>query len=376
MELRKMGKLDVMTSLLGFGCMRFPLKADGGIDEELSEQMLLEAYRNGVNYFDTAYTYHNSESESFTGKVLNQLPRESYFVATKFPSWLLKKTSDVREICEIQLSRLDKDFVDFYLLHTLDARHWEKVVSLGVIEECERLKKEGKIRYLGFSFHDSYDVFERIIKAYDWDFCQIQLNYMDTDEQAGMKGYKLATSLGIPVIVMEPVKGGSLARLPDDILSVLDEVTPGASPASWALRWVGGLPNVKVVLSGMSTMEQVAENCRIFKDFKPLSEKESAAVAKAAELFRKRIRNGCTGCGYCMPCPFGVNIPENFKIWNEYGMFENVGHTRWWWNESLSASAKADQCAECGQCESVCPQGLSIIADLKTLQAEIEEAIR
>ena len=251
MELRKMGKLDVMTSLLGFGCMRFPLRADGQIDEEVAEQMLIEAYRSGVNYFDTAYTYHDSKSETFTGRVLDKLPRESYYVATKFPSWLLKKTSDVREILDIQLSRLNKDFVDFYLLHTLNDGFWEKTVSLGVIEECEKLKREGKIRYLGFSFHDSYEVFERIIKAYDWDFCQIQLNYMDTEEQAGIKGYELATSLGIPVIVMEPVKGGSLARLPDDIYSVLNEVDPGASPSSWALRWAGSLPNVKVVLSGM-----------------------------------------------------------------------------------------------------------------------------
>jgi predicted aldo/keto reductase-like oxidoreductase len=376
MELRKMGKLDVMTSLLGFGCMRFPLRADGQIDEEVAEQMLIEAYRSGVNYFDTAYTYHDSKSETFTGRVLDKLPRESYYVATKFPSWLLKKTSDVREILDIQLSRLNKDFVDFYLLHTLNDGFWEKTVSLGVIEECEKLKREGKIRYLGFSFHDSYEVFERIIKAYDWDFCQIQLNYMDTEEQAGIKGYELATSLGIPVIVMEPVKGGSLARLPDDIYSVLNEVDPGASPSSWALRWAGSLPNVKVVLSGMSAPEHVRENCNIFEKFEPLNEEALSAIRKASDMFRNRIRNGCTGCKYCMPCPAGVNIPENFKIWNEYGMFENVGHTRWWWNESLPADAKADRCVECGQCEAACPQGLSIIEDLKTLQAEIENAIR
>lgn len=371
-----MGKLDVMTSLLGFGCMRFPLNAEGEIDEEISGQMLLEAYRSGVNYFDTAYTYHNSKSESFTGRVLNRLPRESYYLATKFPSWLLRKTSDIREILNIQLNRLDKNFVDFYLLHTLNEGYWEKTLSLNVLDECEKLKKEGKIRYLGFSFHDSYEVFEKIIKSYDWDFCQIQLNYMDTEEQAGIKGYELATSLGIPVIVMEPVKGGSLARLPEDARIALEEVTPGASPSSWALRWAGSLPNVKVILSGMSSMEQVSENCALFKDFKPLSEEESAVIVKAADAFRKRIRNGCTGCGYCMPCPSGVNIPECFKIWNEFGMFENVGQTRWWWNESFPASSKPDNCVECGLCEAACPQGLSIIENLKTLQTEIEQAIR
>lgn len=371
-----MKKLNVTTSLLGFGCMRFPLDESGKINRPVSEAMLLDAYRSGVNYFDTAYSYHNSESESFIGDVLAQLPRESYYLATKFPSWMLKKTSDVREIFDIQLSRLKKDYVDFYLIHTLNQGFWEKTLSLGVIEECERLKKEGKIRCLGFSFHDSYEVFEKIIKAYPWDFCQIQLNYMDTEEQAGMKGYELAESLGIPVVVMEPVKGGSLARLPEDVSSVLSAVDPDASPSSWALRWVGSLPNVKVVLSGMSAPEQVRENCSIFERFEPLNDREHDAIQKASEIFRKRIRNGCTGCKYCMPCPAGVNIPENFKIWNEYGMFENIDHTRWSWNEALPADAKPDRCVECGQCEAACPQGLSIIEDLKTLQAEIEKAIR
>ncbi|MBN1891231.1 MAG: aldo/keto reductase [Clostridiales bacterium] len=371
MELRKMEKLNVMTSLLGFGCMRFPLR-DGKIDEEIAEKMMLEAYHCGVNYFDTAYPYHDGKSEAFTGRVLDQLPRESYFLATKLPCWLVNETSDVEALFSEQLSRLNKEFVDFYLLHALDAKSWDKMCSLGVVEECERLVKEGKIRYLGFSFHDSYEVFERILQYRDWDFCQIQLNYMDTDTQAGSKGYKLAESLDIPVIVMEPVKGGSLARLPDDIYAVMSEVTPDASPASWALRWAGGLPHVKVVLSGMSTMEQVRENCDIFKDFEPLSDKESVAIRKAAELFRSRIRNECTTCGYCMPCPFGVNIPENFKIWNEFAMFENDGHTRWAWN-NMADDSKAHNCTECGQCEAVCPQGLSIIEDLKTLQAELDE---
>lgn len=374
MEIRKIEKFNVMTSLLGFGCMRFPLR-DGKIDEELAEKMMLEAYHCGVNYFDTAYPYHEGKSEEFTGRVLDQLPRESYYLATKLPCWLVNKTSDVEMLFNEQLSRLNKDFVDFYLLHSLDAKSWDKMCSLGVVEECERLVAEGKIRYLGFSFHDSYDAFERILKYRDWDFCQIQLNYMDTETQAGMKGYELAKSLDIPVVVMEPVKGGSLAKMPDDIYAVMNEVTPGASPASWALCWVGGLPHVKVVLSGMSTMEQVRENCDIFKKFEPISDEEAVAIRKVADLLRSRIRNECTSCGYCMPCPFGVNIPENFKVWNEQGMYENIGHTRWWWN-ALADSAKAHNCTECGQCEAVCPQGLSIIEDLKTLQAELDELVK
>ncbi len=376
MEKRKWDKHSIETSLLGFGCMRFPLLPNGKIDEVLSEEMLMEAYRSGVNYFDTAYPYHDGRSEPFTGRVLKKLPRDSYFLATKLPCWEIHSLEDAKKMVVHQLSRLKKDYVDFFMLHALGAESWERMRSLGVPEYLETLKEEGKIRYLGFSFHDTYDVFEKIITYRAWDFCQIQLNYMDVDNQAGMKGYELATRLQIPVIIMEPVKGGSLANLPDDIMEVLKQADPEASPSAWALRWAASLPNVKVILSGMSTMEQVKENCKTLSDKKPLSDAGKIAVDKASALFRSRIRNGCTACRYCMPCPFGVDIPGNFRVWNDYAMFNNLSHTRWVWKKDMSKDSKAFNCTECGQCEEACPQHISIREDLKTLQKELDQATK
>jgi hypothetical protein len=376
MDKRLMEKLSVETSLLGFGCMRFPLLKNGKIDEAESEKMMMEAYRSGVNYFDTAYPYHEGNSEPFVGRVLDKLPRDSYFLATKLPCWAIHSVKDAKEMFARQLSRLNKDYVDFFLLHALGAESWERMLSTGVVDYCEQLKKEGKIRYLGFSFHDASDVFEKIVTNRPWDFCQIQLNYMDINEQAGMKGYDLATSLGIPVVIMEPIKGGSLAKLPEDVFQVLSDAVPGSTPSSWALRWVASLPNVKVILSGMSDMEQVKENCATLTDFRPLSEPETAAINKASEIFSTRIKNGCTACRYCMPCPFGVDIPGNFRIWNEYAMFGNLGQTKWVWDADIPKSSKAFNCTECGQCEAACPQNISIREDLKTLQKELDIATK
>lgn len=376
MEKRLMEKLSIETSLLGFGCMRFPLLENGKIDEVASEEMMMEAYRSGVNYFDTAYPYHEGQSEPFVGRVLDKLPRDSYFLATKLPCWAIHSLQDAKDMFARQLTRLNKDYVDFFLLHAIGAESWEKMLSLGVVDYCEKLKSEGKIRYLGFSFHDASEAFEPIITYRPWDFCQIQLNYMDIDEQAGMKGYELSTSLGIPVVIMEPVKGGSLANLPEDIFQVLSDADPGSTPSSWALRWVGSLPNVKVILSGMSSMEQVQENCETFKNFRPLSVTETAAIIKASEMFRARIKNGCTACRYCMPCPFGVDIPGNFQVWNEYAMFGNLGHTKWLWTVDMATSKKALNCTDCGQCESACPQNIPIREDLKILQKELDSATK
>ncbi|MBP1755298.1 MAG: aldo/keto reductase [Firmicutes bacterium] len=375
MELREFKNLGIKTSLLGFGCMRYPKKQDGSIDEEIAERMIDKAYQNGVNYFDTAYVYHEGKSENFTGKALDRYDRSSYYLATKLPCWLVEKAEDAERLLNEQLTRLNKEYVDFYLLHALGRESFDKMVSLGVLEVMDRLKAEGKIKYLGFSFHDDYNAFEHIIKFRKWDFCQIQLNYMDIEEQAGMKGYELAEKLEVPLVIMEPVKGGSLARLPEDAAKHLEKLDAGKSAASWALRWVGSMPNVKVILSGMSDEEQVQDNLNTFHNFKALSDTEKGAIVKVAETLTSRVKNGCTGCAYCMPCPAGVDIPKNFRIWNSYGMYNNEGELNWLWSNDIDDKAKAANCVECGQCEDACPQKLNIRRDLKTLQTDINAVV-
>lgn len=378
MEKRKLEKLGIETSLLGFGCMRFPMTADGAIDEPLAEQMMDKAIAAGVNYIDTAYPYHGGASETFVGKVLKKYDRKSFYLATKLPCWKVEKPEDVDAIFEEQLTKLQTDYIDFYLLHALNAERFHDMIRLGCVEKLEALKEQGRIKYLGFSFHDTYDVFEEILNYRDWDFCQIQLNYMDANEreafqQAGMKGYRLTEEKGVPLVIMEPVKGGSLAAFPEDITQMYRELDPEASVASFALRWVGSLPNVKVVLSGMSTMEQVEDNLKTFGDFKPLSEEESRTIDKIVELINSRIQNGCTGCNYCMPCPAGVNIPQNFRIWNVYHMYRNYNMVQERWEKGLAEENKAKNCIKCGKCERVCPQKLSIRQDLERVQADLDE---
>ncbi|HKM00380.1 MAG TPA: aldo/keto reductase [Mobilitalea sp.] len=372
MEYRNMGKLGIQTSLLGFGCMRFPKHKDGSIDKVKSEQMIDTAYKNGVNYFDTAYNYHDGASESFIGEALDKYDRNSYFLATKLPQWLVKSVDDAERIFKEQLDRLHKEYVDFYLIHAIGRESFDRMVSLGILEFLDRLKAEGKIRYIGFSFHDGYDAFEHILKFRDWDFCQIQLNYIDTENQAGMKGYELTEKLNVPLIIMEPVKGGSLAKLPESAAKHFNKIAPDKSMASWALRYVASLPNVKLVLSGMTTELQVSDNLDTFNDFKELNEVEQKAVQAAVEVLKKGVKNGCTSCSYCMPCPAGVDIPGNFRIWNSHGMYNNVEETKWLWSNDIDVKAKANNCIECGQCETLCPQKISIRNDLKQLQTELD----
>ena len=372
MELRKMEKLGIETSLLGFGCMRFPTNAEGKIDRPLAQEMLDKAIAAGVNYIDTAYPYHNGESELFVGEALKKYDRASYYLATKLPVWFVKSVEDVDRLFNEQLQKLQTDYVDFYLLHAMGLGRWKEMVELGVVERLEELKAEGKIRYLGFSFHDSYEAFEEMLCARDWDFCQIQLNYMDTNEQAGMKGYKLAEERNIPLVIMEPIKGGMLANYGEDIKKRFKELNPEASIASFALRWVGSLPNVKVVLSGMSNMEQVEDNLKTFGDFKCLSEEEAKGIDEIVNIINSRVQNGCTGCSYCMPCPAGVNIPKNFRVWNTYHMYQSYDAVRWNWETEMKDCEKAKNCVECGMCEAACPQALKIREDLKRAQEDLD----
>lgn len=369
---KRMDNLGIDVSILGFGCMRYPTK-DGKIDEVAAEAMLDKAIAEGVNYIDTAWPYHMGQSEPFTGKVLKKYPRESFYLATKLPCWEVKETVDIERIFNKQLERLQVDYIDFYLLHALDINRFKKMVELGAVDICKRLKAEGKIKYFGFSFHDGYESFEEIIKYTDWDFCQIQYNYMDTEEQASFKGYKLSEELNIPLVIMEPIKGGLLANLPGYAKEKLDVVNGSYSCASWALRYVASLPNVKVVLSGMSNMEQVEDNLKTFTDFKPLNKAENEAVETVADMIKKKVYNGCTGCRYCMPCPCGVDIPGSFSLWNRYGMYENEGDARWHFGHDLPADKRPVNCVECGACEEACPQKLNIREDLKKVQELINK---
>ena len=372
MEKRKMEKLGVETSLLGFGCMRFPTNAEGKIDRELAEAMMDKAIAAGVNYIDTAYPYHGGESELFVGEVLKKYDRDSFYLATKLPLWAVHSLEDVDKLFNEQLGKLQTDYVDFYLMHAMNGARWREMLEMGVVKRLEELKEEGKIRNLGFSFHDSYEAFEEIINYRDWDFCQIQLNYMDVNDQAGMKGYKLAEEKQVPLVIMEPIKGGMLANYGGDIADIFHALDKDASFASFALRWVGSLPNVKVVLSGMSTMEQVEDNLKTFGDFKPMSEEELETVDKVVNILNNRVQNGCTGCSYCMPCPAGVNIPKNFRIWNTYHMYQNYNTVKWNWEHEMPDSERANKCIECGMCESICPQALQIREDLKRVMEDLE----
>ena len=371
MEYRELNE-EYQPSLLGFGCMRFPLDAQGKIDEAEAERMLDTAIAHGVKYIDTAFPYHHGDSEPFVGRVLKKYDRSSYYLTTKLPLWDLNTLEDAKAMFENQLKRLDVTYVDFYLLHAVDKAKWEKAKQLGILAYCEELKAQGKIRNFGFSFHDEYDVFEEILTYRKWDFCQIQYNYVDTQEQAGDRGYALAEKLGIPMVIMEPVKGGSLSKLPQDLASRLKEAAPNSSISSWALRWVASKPNVKVVLSGMSTMEQVLDNLSTFEDFKPLSVAEQGLIKEIAEEIKARTMNGCTGGAYCMPCPFGLDIPKNFRIWNEHAKYGNTEVARKRYFEEMKEEERSSQCKKCGKCEALCPQHIAIREDLAHMSSDME----
>lgn len=367
MDYREMAGNTV--SLLGYGCMRFPTTESGEIDEPRAEKLLLRAYEQGVNYFDNAWPYHSGKSEAFVGKVLSRLDRGSYYVATKLPMFTIESLEQAKEIFNTQLEHLRTDHVDYYLLHALDEAKWQKALDLGILPFLEEQQSLGRIRKLGFSFHAPYAVFKRIIDYRDWDFCQIQFNYMDTEHQAGLRGLEYARSKGIGVVVMEPVKGGTLAALPSYASAPLNASNPGKSMASWALRFVAGFDNVRVILSGMSSEEQLEDNLSTFSPYVPFSDHERAALDEAIAALKSRPNNGCTGCKYCLPCASGVEIPRLFSIWNDYQRYQNEGEAAADY-KSISPLGRAQSCIRCGKCEERCPQGIKIRADLKTIAAQ------
>lgn len=354
------------VSLLGYGCMRFPTDDAGNIDEARAEALLLRAYEAGINYFDTAWPYHSGKSEPFVGKVMSKLPRDSFYLATKLPIWAIDSLDKAREIFDTQLEHLHSEYVDYYLLHALDEERWEKCLKLGIVDFLVEQKRLGRIRKLGFSFHAPYAVFKRIIDHRRWDFCQIQLNYMDTEHQAGLQGLAYAEAKGIPCVIMEPVKGGTLASLPEYASAPLKAAAPQSSIASWAFRYLAGFDNVRVILSGMSSEEQLEDNLGTFSPYIPLSDHEKVALDEAIAALKSRPNNGCTRCKYCMPCASGVEIPRIFSIWNEYQRYQSDAMAAKDYKD-IPPFGRAQCCIRCGKCEAACPQKIKIRDELKAI---------
>lgn len=374
MRYRKFGNLDFQASILGFGCMRLPVY-DGDsnkINEAEAISMIRHAIDNGVNYIDTAYPYHQGQSELLVGKALQNGYREKVKLATKLPVSRCQTYEDFDRFLNEQLEKLATDHIDFYLFHGLSKNSWGKAKKLGYEHFLEKALTDGRIRYAGFSFHDEFPVFKEIVDAYPWTFCQIQYNYMDTEFQAGTQGLKYAAEKGLAVIVMEPIKGGKLAQKPpQSILELWDQAKIKRTPAEWALRWVWNHPEVSLLLSGMSTKEQVEENLRLADSAEPntLSGEELSLIDLVKKQYHSLTKIDCTACGYCQPCPSGVDIPRNFSLYNEAHIYNDFAASSFAYNSTFFApEAKASACIECGACEEVCPQKISIREHLKEIQ--------
>lgn len=357
---------DKEVSLLGMGCMRLPLDSQGEVDVDASVAAIRKGIDEGINYMDTAYVYHNGFSERVLGMALRDGYREKVLIADKMSIWLAKTEEDLDRLFDKQLSRLGTDYIDIYLLHNQNRNFFEKCKKLNIFSWLDQKKKEGKIRYTGFSFHDEYDVFEEIIKSYDWDMCQIQFNYIDENYQAGIRGLKLAGEMNIPVVIMEPLKGGRLAsKLPPQIEPMWKEMSEDRKPVDWAFRWVADHPQVMTILSGMSSMDQVTENLELFKTITPgcLSDGDRNVLSKIADTFRSLVEYGCTECRYCMPCPQRIDIPKTIRLYNDLALYDNAAgvHTEYNWMAPYTAS----KCVECKACESHCPQSLPVSSIMK-----------
>ena len=372
---REMGKTGEKVSALGFGCMRLPTRDDQSIDVDEATRMLRFAIDNGVDYVDTAWGYHNGQSEPFVGSALQDGYRDKVNLASKLPSWLIKSREDMDYYLNEQLRRLRTDVIDFYLIHALNRRYWKNLKEHDIFEFMDSALASGRIRHIGFSFHDTLDVFKEIIDSYGWEFCQIQYNFVDTEHQAGLEGLKYAADKGIGVAVMEPLRGGKLAtNVRDDILSIWNSSGIDRTPAAWALRWVWNDPDVGVVLSGMSTMDQVRENIETAREASPysMSSSELTIVDKVREEYKKRIKVSCTGCSYCMPCPSGVAIPTCFDFFNDAYMFDSIEDHKKAYLRSVKKENRASLCVECGRCEELCPQNIPIIEQLKEVSSLFE----
>ncbi len=376
MQFRKFGKTDFMVSALGFGTMRLPTVGGdiANIDEQETLKMIRYAIDNGLNYVDTAYPYHKENCETLVGKALKGSYRQKTAIATKLPVWLIESQSDMNNKFEEQLKKLQTDYVDFYLLHSLNKESWEKMVRLDYLSWAEKMVTQGKIRFLGFSFHDEFPVFKSIVDYYDkWTFAQIQYNYLDINYQAGLRGLKYANGKELAVVIMEPLRGGELANIPESVQKIFEKAGNKKTPVDYALKWVWNQPEVSVVLSGMSTFEQVQDNIEYAStsSINVLKQEELKAFEEARKKINAIRPVACTGCGYCLPCPNNIKIPDIFDIYNKGYVFDNLDRAR---TRYGFLEVKADACIKCGECETKCPQKLPIRDMLEKIHKELGNA--
>ena len=385
MQYRKMGSLDWEVSALGFGCMRLPSRRINRLRADTAEsaRIIRHGIDQGINYIDTAWPYHLGDSEKILGQVLQNGYRERVHLVTKLFMPLVRKTDDFDRFLNTQLERLQTDYLDIYLFHNMNAGAFEKVKRLGLIEKMEKAQRQGRIRHIGFSFHDTLPVFKEIIDYYDWDVTQIQYNYMDTAIQATTEGLIYAHNKGIAVVIMEPIKGGMLANPPEEALDIMESEEYDRTPVDWALQFLWNRPEVSVVLSGMGSQQMVDENCASAdrSGIGSLSAEEEHIITKLAEIYRRKMLVPCTACQYCMPCPAGVNIPQNFAILNNVSM-ENNRIMRWMAKRGYKRLAdskdkldkenpngNASLCVRCGKCLEKCPQQINIPGELEKVHA-------
>jgi predicted aldo/keto reductase-like oxidoreductase len=376
---RKLGKTGEEVSVLGFGCMRLPI-IDGdnnNIDEKAAVEQIRHAIDKGVNYIDTAYPYHGGMSEVAVGKALKDGYREKVFLADKLPPWMVNSREDMDKILDDQLEKLGTDYIDFYLVHALTKKRWNMALKYDIFDFLDSARKSGKIKHVGFSFHDELPLFKEIINSYDWEFCQIQHNFMDQDYQAGIEGLNIAAERNMGVIIMEPLRGGSLVNnIPDSVQKLWNKSDKKRTPVEWALRFLWNNPNISLVLSGMNNMEHIDENIKIAGEAYPdsLTEKEKELINEVKKLYKEKIVVNCTNCKYCMPCPAGVGIPDCFTQLNNASMYDDVEAAKFMYFVLLTKQDKeASKCVECGKCEKQCPQNIEIRKMLKEVVRMFEE---